>query len=133
MPTIAGLNTASANSASFANFLLGNANGGFSQASQAITVDIQENIWEAYVQDNWKATPRLSLNLGVRYGYYGQPTDAGGRINNFDPDTYDPSKAPTIDSTGLICFTAPCKNTTGRAAPRRTRTPPTRGSTTSTA
>lgn len=116
VPAIAGLNTASANSASFANFLLGNANGGFSQASQAITVDIQESIWEAYVQDNWKATPRLSLNLGVRYGYYGQPTDAGGRINNFDPDTYDPGKAPTIDSTGLICFTAPCKNTNGQGS-----------------
>jgi len=113
VPAVAGLNTASQTDLSFANFLLGNANGGFSQASTAITVNIQESILEAYVQDNWKATPRLSLNLGVRYGLYGQPTDGNGRINNFDPDTFKASLAPTIDSTGLICFTAPCANKDG--------------------
>jgi Carboxypeptidase regulatory-like domain/TonB-dependent Receptor Plug Domain len=110
VPAVAGLNTASQTDLSFANFLLGNANSGFSQASTAITVNIQESVLEAFVQDNWKIAPRLSLNVGLRYGYYGQPTDADGRINNFDPDTYKPSLAPTIDSTGLICFVAPCKN-----------------------
>jgi hypothetical protein len=97
----------------FSNFLLGNANNGFSQQSLAQLADLQENIFEAYVQDNWKVTPRLSLNLGVRYSYYGQPTDSVGRLNNFDPATYSASKAPTIDSTGAICFTAPCANTSG--------------------
>lgn len=116
VPTVAGLNTASQTDLAFANFLLGNANGGFSQASVAITADIQENIFEGFVQDNWKATPRLTLNLGVRYGYYGQPTDGNGRLSNFDPATYNPANAPTIDSTGLICFTAPCKNTNGQGS-----------------
>jgi hypothetical protein len=113
VPTVAGLNTASQTDQAFANFLLGNANGGFSQASTAITVNIQENILEAYVQDNWKATPRLSLNLGVRYGYYGQPTDANGRLNNFDPAKYSAAAAPTVDSSGAICYAAPCLNTHG--------------------
>ncbi len=113
VPAVAGLNTASQTDLAFANFLLGNANGGFSQASQAITANIQENVFEGYVQDNWKATPRLSINLGVRYGYYAQPTDANGRLSNFDPATYNPANAPTIDSTGLICFTAPCVNKAG--------------------
>ena len=113
VPTVAGLNTASQTDQAFANFLIGNANSGFSQASQAITADIQENIFEGYVQDNWKITPRLTLNLGVRYGYYGQPTDGDGRLSNFDPATYNPANAPTIDSTGLICFTSPCANKDG--------------------
>ncbi len=113
VPTTAGLNTASQTDLAFANFLIGNANGGFSQASQAITADIQENIFEGYVQDNWKTTPRLSLNLGVRYGFYGQPTDPSGRLSNFDPATYNAAAAPTIDSTGLICFTSPCANKAG--------------------
>ena len=113
VPVVAGTNVASQTDNAFANFLLGNANGGFSQASQAITADIQENIFEVYAQDDWKATPRLSLNLGVRYGYYGQPTDANGRLSNFDPATYVAGNAPTVDSTGLICFTGPCANKDG--------------------
>ncbi len=116
IPATPGLNAASQTDLAFANFLLGNANSGFSQASNAITADIQENLLEAYVQDNFKATPHLSINLGVRYGYYGQPTDGGGRLNNFDPATYNPANAPTIDSTGLICLKAPCKNTNGQGS-----------------
>ena len=40
--TVAGLNTATLTDLGFANFLEGNANAGFSQASTAITVDILE-------------------------------------------------------------------------------------------
>ncbi|MEI9981153.1 MAG: TonB-dependent receptor [Edaphobacter sp.] len=92
----------------FANFLTGNANNGFSQASKNLSVNIQSELYEGYFQDNWKATPRLTLNLGVRYSYFGQPWDANGNLSNFDPATYSASKAPTIASSGLICFTAPC-------------------------
>jgi TonB-dependent receptor-like protein len=37
-----------------------------------------------YAQDDWKVTPRLTLNLGVRYDLYTQPVDArdvGGQFN----------------------------------------------------
>ncbi len=93
---------------SFANFLIGNANNGFSQASRNPKIDVSENVYEAYVQDNWKATPRLTVNAGVRYEYMAQPTDAAGYLNNFDPATYSAAAAPTIANTGLICITAPC-------------------------
>jgi len=33
---------------------------------------------DAFAQDNWKLTPRLTLNLGVRYEYWSPYTDAGG-------------------------------------------------------
>ncbi len=114
LPTPTGVaSTSLVNPQSFANFLLGNVNNGFSQSSLAITPDIQENVFEGFVQDNWKATRRLTLNVGVRYSYFGQPIDAGGRLNNFDPATYTAAGAPTISSTGLICFTGPCTNADG--------------------
>jgi len=33
---------------------------------------------DAFAQDNWKLTPRLTLNLGLRYEYWSPYTDAGG-------------------------------------------------------
>ena len=99
--------------ASFANFLIGNANGGFTQGSQALTPNLHANQWEAYVQDNWKVTRRLTLNLGVRYSYFAQPTDSNNLLTNFAPAKYNAANAPTVDSNGFICKTAPCANTEG--------------------
>jgi hypothetical protein len=101
-------NSGAAEAQSFANFLTGNANSGFSQLSKDPVTDIKASLYEAFLQDNWKATPRLTLNLGVRYAYYGQPWDANGLLSNFDPTKYAASKAPTIASSGLICFTGTC-------------------------
>jgi hypothetical protein len=92
----------------FANFLTGDANGGFSQLSRDPVTDQKFALYEGFAQDNWKVMPRLTLNLGVRYGYYGQPWDANGLMSNFDPAKYTVGAAPTIASSGLICITSPC-------------------------
>lgn len=92
----------------FANFLIGNANNGFSQLSADPIADIKSSLYEGFAQDNWKIRPRLTLNLGVRYSLYGQPWDANGLLSTFDPATYSASKAPTIDTTGLLCVTGTC-------------------------
>ena len=99
----------------FANFLIGNANGGFTQASMAVTPNVQASQVEAYVQDNWKAARRLSLNLGVRYTYFAQPHDANGLLSNFDSAAYVRANAPTVDSNGNLCKSplASCANTNG--------------------
>jgi hypothetical protein len=57
------------------------------------------------VQDNWKVTRRLTLDLGLRM-YHTPPTiDEGGALAAFVPALYDPSKAPALyvptkDATG---------------------------------
>jgi hypothetical protein len=102
------IDTSSAMSQGFANFLTGNANNGFSQLSNDPIADIKSALYEGFVQDNWKVKPRLTVNLGVRYSLYGQPWDARGLLSNFDPATYSASKAPTIDSSGLMCITGTC-------------------------
>jgi Carboxypeptidase regulatory-like domain len=91
---------------SFSNFLTGNVNNGFSQVSSNNTVDINTWIYDVFAQDNWKVTPRLTLNLGARYTYMAPYVDFSGLGNNFDPATYSASKAPTINNDGFICFTA---------------------------
>jgi len=43
-----------------------------------------------FFQDDWKATRRLTLNLGLRYDLYTQPVDARDRGGVFDPDLVSP-------------------------------------------
>lgn len=42
--------------------------------------------WEfgAYVQDDWRARPWLTLNLGLRYDHYGHISEVANRISNVD-------------------------------------------------
>jgi hypothetical protein len=92
---------------SLAWFLLG-ANASFSQTSLDLTPDMTTNQWEAYIQDDWKVTPRFTVNAGVRYSIFQQPKDENKMLTSFDPTSWSAAAAPAIDSKGSICTTAPC-------------------------
>jgi hypothetical protein len=38
-----------------------------------------------FVQEDWKITPTLTVNAGVRYEIFGAPSDVNGRLTNFNP------------------------------------------------
>lgn len=38
----------------------------------------------AYVATDWRVSPKLNLNLGVRWEWFGWPTEVAGQIGNFD-------------------------------------------------
>jgi hypothetical protein len=79
----------------FADALLGNFNS-LSQSSSVTTGQFRFNDFEAYGQDTWRATRKLSLVLGVRY-IHATPTYAtGNNITNFNPYTFNPAFDPTF-------------------------------------
>lgn len=41
-------------------------------------------MYSAYFQDNWKITPRLTVNLGIRYDIYTPDTEKDNKLANFD-------------------------------------------------
>lgn len=86
----------------FANFLLGQADT-YTQQSKDTVPYLHYVNFEAYVQDDWKITPRLTLNLGVRYSYFPSPSDSNNTLVNFDPNVFNPASAPAIDpATGKM-------------------------------
>ena len=92
----AGIGNANFLFSSFQNFLLGNASQ-YTQASRDTVPDLHYFNFEAYGQDDWKVTDRLTLNLGLRYSYFPSPADVLNTLNNFDPLLFNASKAPAID------------------------------------
>ncbi len=80
----------------FANFLLGQADG-YNQSSKDTIPYLHYVNFEAYVQDDWKVTPRLTLNIGVRYSFFPSPSDSNNTLVNFAPSAFTLSNAPVID------------------------------------
>ena len=47
--------------------------------------------WSAFVQDDWKLNPRLTLNLGLRWDFQQKPYERHNGQINFDPNCTEPS------------------------------------------
>jgi hypothetical protein len=67
----------------YADFLIGLPN--INQVGLGnVTMYGRSYLLAAYAQDDWKATPRLTLNLGLRYEYLAPVTDTNGLISTLD-------------------------------------------------
>ncbi len=86
----------------FADFLLG-----YSQQYNEDAVKSSghwNNVsYAAYIQDNWRVTHRLTLNLGLRWDGAPHTYEANHQSANFYPNLYNPANAATFDTAGHIC------------------------------
>ncbi len=71
-----------------ASFLLGEVGGGL----QAFNPFFSFHNWTSaiFVQDDWKLTPRLTLNVGLRWDINSGPVERHNRYSNFEPYTLNP-------------------------------------------
>jgi hypothetical protein len=67
-------------------------------ASNIATTSMKRNYYAGYFQDDIKVFPRLTVNLGLRYEYFGQLTENYGAQSNFLP-------SPTVGAVSTFLLT----------------------------
>jgi hypothetical protein len=67
----------------------------------------------AYIQDNWRATKRLTLNLGLRWDGIPHTYEANNRYSDFYPNQYNSANAATFLANGTIDPSGPAAGALG--------------------
>lgn len=103
-----------AEGSAFASFLLGVSTGFQFEYRQPLTAF--QHYAAGFVQDDWKITSRLTLNLGLRYDLETGTAEAHDRLSCFDPD----ARNPLVNGPrGAILFTGQGNPRSIRAANRK--------------
>ena len=69
----------------------------YTESEKTVFSDIRFATLEAYLQDDFKLTPRLTLNFGLRVTNFFNPYDLDNVLTNFLPWRYDIRKAPSMN------------------------------------
>ena len=100
-------NRATASGYAPASLLLGTGLGG--NAPIAAHMATTDNFWGWYVQDAWKVTRRLTVNIGIRHEIQQARTERFDRMNYFDPQAVNPigANAGMPGLKGALQFVGP--------------------------
>ena len=88
---------------SMASFLMGQLAGGGNSFYEIQFQPATENYqYATFIQDNWKATPKLTLNLGLRYDVSLPRTDRFNHQNWFNPNAVNPLNGGSFSYTDPV-------------------------------
>ncbi|MBZ5683600.1 MAG: carboxypeptidase regulatory-like domain-containing protein [Acidobacteriia bacterium] len=73
----------------YADALMGIGQAGYTEQALPPPTNLAQNIYDFYVQDDWKLTRRVTLNLGLRLEHYAKPYSDPYGLAVFNPSTYD--------------------------------------------
>src|SRR5438093_3006606 len=90
------------------------------QASKFIEGQMIYNNTEFYIQDNWKASDRLTMDYGVRFTRQQPQYDRFQQMSNFFPDKWSAAQAPLLYIAGCSNEAASCGGNTRNAMDPRT-------------
>src|SRR5262245_27004523 len=79
----------------YANALTGSFRS-YSETSARPHTDVEKVGLQWYGQDQWKVSSRLTLNYGLRMGWYSQWSPRSINASNFEPERFDPARAPVL-------------------------------------
>lgn len=83
----------------FADFLLG-LSSSYGESALEDTRHWNSVSWAAYVQDDWRATHRLTLNLGLRWDGIPHTAEINGQMANWYPNLWNASGAAAAFAPG---------------------------------
>jgi hypothetical protein len=94
----------------------------YTQASDFIEGQMVYDNREFYIQDNWKASNRLTLDYGVRFTNQGPQFDKFQQMSNFFPELWNPAQAQVLYVPGCSNGAVTCSgNTLNAMDPRNGR------------
>ena len=87
----------------------------YAQASRFVEGQYTYTNDEAYIQDNWKVTSKLTLDYGMRFVHQQPQYETSGLASNFLPEEYSRSAAPVLYVAGCANGVYPCSGTNRQA------------------
>ena len=99
-----------ADGSDFTNFLLGLPEASaiaFGNASNGGNADkyLRQSVYDAYLTDDWRVNPQLTINYGVRWEYGAPITETKGRLVNLDVANGFTAVAPVLANTPVGSLT----------------------------